>query len=99
LIETVELEDRALSTSGDYEKFFIVDGMKYPHIINPKTGFPAREFASVTVFGEHCAFADAMATAVCIMGPAKGIEFLDSLEIRGIIYYEENGALLRMETP
>jgi thiamine biosynthesis lipoprotein len=99
LIETVELEDRALSTSGDYEKFFIVDGMKYPHIINPKTGFPAREFASVTVFSARCAVADAMATAVCIMGPAKGIEFLDSLGIRGIIYYEENGVLLRMETP
>jgi len=99
LVETVELVEFALSTSGDYEKFFIVNNKKYPHIINPKTGFPAREFASVTVFAERAAVADAMATAVCIMGPVKGTKFLDSLGIRGIIYYEENGTLQRRETP
>ncbi|UCC12813.1 MAG: FAD:protein FMN transferase [candidate division WOR-3 bacterium] len=99
LIETVEIETRALSTSGDYEKFFVVGGIKYPHIINPNTGFPAREFASVTVFHDRAAVADAIATAVCIMGPVKGAKFLDSLGIRGIIYYEENGVLQRMETP
>lgn len=98
LVETIELEEFALSTSGDYEKFFIVGNKKYPHIINPKTGFPAREFASVTIFTERAAVADAMATAVCIMGPEKGTEFLDSLGIRGIIYYEENGTLQRLET-
>jgi thiamine biosynthesis lipoprotein len=99
LVETVELEEFALSTSGDYEKFFTIANKRYPHIINPRTGFPAREFASVTVFTERAAVADAMATAVCIMGPVKGTKFLDSLGIRGIIYYEENGTLQRMETP
>ena len=99
LIETVELETCALSTSGDYEKFFMVGGEKYPHIINPKTGFPARDFASVTIFHERAAVADAIATAVCIMGPARGGKFLDSLGIRGIIYHEENGILQRKEIP
>ncbi len=99
LIETVEIESCALSTSGDYEKFFIVGDKKYPHIINPKTGFPARDFASVTIFHERAAVADAIATAVCIMGPEKGMKFLDSFGIRGIIYYEENGILQRSETP
>ena len=98
VIETVELEDAAISTSGDYEKFFIISNKRYPHIVNPKTGFPATDFASVTIFAKDAAFADAMATATAVMGPEKGMKFLDSLRIRGIIYYEENGVLKRKET-
>ena len=97
IIETVELKDEALSTSGDYEKFFIINNKRYPHIINPKTGFPARDFVSVTIFAKNAAFADAIATATAIMGPEKGLIFLDSLGIGGIIYYEENGCLQRVE--
>ena len=97
IIETVELKDEALSTSGDYEKFFIINNKRYPHIINPKTGFPALSFVSVTIFASSAAFADAIATAVAVMGPDKGTKFLDSLGIRGIIYYEENGCLQRVE--
>lgn len=98
LIEMVELVDQALSTSGDYEKFFQVEGRRYPHIVNPRTGFPAQEFASVTIFSKSAAFADALATAVAIMGPEKGLKFLDSMGIRGIIYYERNGHLQRTES-
>jgi len=98
IIETVELKDYALSTSGDYEKFFMIDNKRHPHIINPKTGFPALDFASVTVFADNASFADAMATAVAIMGPDQGIKFLDSLGIHGIIYYEKQGNLTRIET-
>ena len=98
IIEIVELDDNALSTSGDYEKFFELDGRRYAHIIDPLTGHPAEDFASVTVFHEKAAFADAMATAVAIMGPESGLKFLDSLGIRGIIYYVHNDSLYRLET-
>ncbi len=98
IIEKVEVENAALSTSGDYEKYFIIEDQRYPHIINPKTGFPALNFVSVTIFTDNAAYADAMATAVAIMGPDKGVKFLDSLGIRGIIYYEENGQLQRVES-
>lgn len=98
VIERVELENAALSTSGDYEKYFIIEDQRYPHIINPKTGFPALNFVSVTIFADNAAYADAMATAVAIMGSAEGVKFLDSLGIRGIIYYEENGQLQRVES-
>ncbi len=98
IIETVELRDYSLSTSGDYEKFFMIGNKRYPHIINPKTGFPALDFVSVTVFAKNASFADAMATAVAIMGPHKGIKFLDSLGIHGIIYYEKQGDIMRTET-
>ena len=95
IIETIDLENAAVSTSGDYEKFFIIDGKRYPHIINPKTGVPAQTFASVTVIAHNATFADAMSTATAIMGTA-GIDFLDSLKIQGIIYYEESGSLRRV---
>jgi thiamine biosynthesis lipoprotein len=98
IIETVELEDAAVSTSGDYEKFFIIGNKRYPHIINPLTGYPASDFVSVTIFSKDAAFADALATAVAIMGHEKGPDFLDSLGIRGILYYEENTVLKRKET-
>lgn len=95
IIETIELENRAVSTSGDYEKFFIIDGNRYPHIINPKTGTPAQKFASVTIVAHNATYADAMSTAIAVMGPS-GVDFLDSLEIQGIIYYEENDSLKRV---
>lgn len=99
VIETVNLEDACLSTSGDYEKFFIIEGRRYPHILNPQTGYPAQDFISVTIFGKETAFCDGIATAVCVMGAEKGLKFLDSLGIRGIIYREKNGALERLEIP
>jgi len=98
LVETVEIENSALSTSGDYEKFFLFENKRYPHIINPKTGYPALDFASVTVFAKSAAYADAIATAVAIMGHERGLKFLDSLGINGIIYYENKGDLQRIES-
>lgn len=98
IIETVALADGALSTSGDYEKFFEINKKRYPHILNPKTGMPALDFASVTIFAKETAYADGMATAVAVMGPNKGKKFLDSLQIRGIIYYEKDGKLKRLAT-
>jgi len=96
VIETIGIEDFAVSTSGDYEKFFTVGTERYPHILNPHTGFPAKEFASVTVLASDAAFADALSTAIAIMGPIRGIQFLDSLGIKGIIYYESGGKLERI---
>lgn len=98
IIETVELEDLAIATSGDYEKFFLINEKRYPHIINPKTGFPALDFVSVTIFAKDAAFADAIATAVATMKPKDAMKFLDSLGIRGIIYFEDDGDLQRVES-
>lgn len=97
IIEKVELNDNALSTSGDYEKFFVIDNIRYAHIIDPRTGYPAREFASVTIFAQSTTFADGIATAVSVMGAHRGKKFLDSLRIKGIIYYEKDNKLERLE--
>uniref|UniRef100_A0A7C6AFL5 FAD:protein FMN transferase n=1 Tax=candidate division WOR-3 bacterium TaxID=2052148 RepID=A0A7C6AFL5_UNCW3 len=98
VIEKVGLIDGALSTSGDYEKFFVVDGIRYAHIIDPRTGLPAQNYASVTIFAESATFADGIATAVSVMGAQEGKKFLDSLGIKGIIYYEQDNILKRLET-
>ncbi|MEO0094742.1 MAG: FAD:protein FMN transferase [candidate division WOR-3 bacterium] len=98
VIEKVGLVDCALSTSGDYEKFFVVNGVRYAHIIDPRTGYSARDFASVTIVAENATFADGIATAVSVMGAEKGKKFLDSLGIKGIIYYEKDNRLERLAT-
>ena len=95
IVETVELDDSAVSTSGDYEKFFMIEGKRYPHIIDPRTGMPAREFASVTVFSRDAAFCDAISTAAAVIGGKRAIDFLDSLGITGIIYYDQDNVLAR----
>lgn len=98
IIEKVQLTDGALSTSGDYEKFFVIDDIRYAHIIDPRTGHPAKEYASVTIFAKNTAFADGIATAVSVMGAHQGKKFLDSLGIKGIIYYEKDNRLERLES-
>lgn len=63
----------AIVTSGDYERFFEWEGVSYSHIIDPATGFPAQGVRSATVWAENAMDADALATAVCVLGAEKGL--------------------------
>lgn len=75
----VSLEDAAVATSGSYRKFYMRDGKKYSHTIDPKTGEPvSHHLLSVTVLASNCMNADAFATAFMVMGVAKTKEFLDN---------------------
>ena len=78
LIATISAQDRAVVTSGDYERFFIKDGVRYHHILDPRTGRPARLCRSVTVIAESSMPADAMATAIFVLGPEKGIQWIET---------------------
>jgi thiamine biosynthesis lipoprotein len=70
--ETLKLKNRSASTSGDYEQFFIKDGGRYAHIIDPKTGRPARSgIISVTVIAPEATSADALSTAMFVLGKEK----------------------------
>ena len=73
----LELENKALATSGNYRKFYEKDGVKYSHTINPFTGFPAQNrLLSVTVIHDSCMIADAYATAFMVMGVKKTKKFV-----------------------
>ena len=75
----VRITDKAMATSGDYRRFYIEDGVKYAHTIDPKTGRPARNrLLSVTVFADECAIADGIATACMVMGHERAIEFINA---------------------
>lgn len=72
----LSLNNQSLATSGDYRNYFEDKGRRYSHTIDPKTGYPITHgLASVSVVYENCAFADAYATAINVMGPEKGMEF------------------------
>lgn len=86
VIAKIPLVNEALSTSGDYERYFDEDGVRYHHIIDPKTGDSAREVRSVTILGPSAIDTDALSTSVFVMGAKQGLELLESLpEIEGIV--------------
>lgn len=94
LIGVLETDASSIATSGDYERYFIQDGKRYHHILNPKTGYPAEGCISVTIVAESALLADAYATAVFVLGPKDGmalIERLDALE--GIIVFKKENVL------
>lgn len=85
------LENRAVVTSGDYEKFVKFNGVRYAHIINPKTGYPATGIISATVFAPKAELADALATSVFVMGIDAGIDRINQLPEIDCIIVDEKG--------
>ncbi len=73
------VSNTCLVTSGDYERFFDHEGKRYHHILDPRTGYPAKGCMSATILAPDAAFADALATAMCVVGPERGLELVESL--------------------
>lgn len=97
LMATVPLSGSAMATSGDYEKYFFHQGKRYHHLIDPKTGRPADGCRSVTVLAKDAMTADAMATAVFILGPEKGYALCQKLEAVECFIVDREGR--RLATP
>jgi len=76
---SIELSHGGLATSGDYERAMIVDGRRYSHIIDPRSGQPLESFASVSVLGESCLVAGAASTIGMLLGPREGYAWLQQL--------------------
>jgi thiamine biosynthesis lipoprotein len=75
----IKISDMAVSTSGNYRKFYVEDGIKYSHTIDPKTGYPAKNrLLSTTIVADNCTLADGIATACMVMGKEKAIDFIKS---------------------
>jgi FAD:protein FMN transferase len=99
ILGSFEIKDKAVSTSGDYEKFFIIDGKRYSHIIDPRTGNPVKDIVSVTIVADNATRADALSTGVFVLGLDKGMELIENLpDVEGIIIYERNNSDLKIQT-
>ena len=94
-IGILELSDTCVSTSGNYEKFFLKDGIRYHHIIDPKTGFPSEGVQSVTVISSDATLADALSTALFVMGYEKALDLVNSMpNVEAILIDSDHQLLL-----
>ncbi len=78
VVTRLPLVDEAISTSGDYERYFEENGRRYHHIINPATGRPTEGVLTVTVIGPDGTLTDGLDTAIFVLGPAKGLELIEA---------------------
>ncbi len=94
LLGVIAIGEGAVVTSGNYERFFEKDGERYWHILDPRTGKPARSgVVSATVIGKRGAACDALSTALFVMGPEKSADWLRKNPGYGAVILDENGAL------
>ncbi|CAM3050613.1 FAD:protein FMN transferase [Flavobacterium frigoris] len=93
IFATFPLEDSAVETSGSYEKYVTFNGIRYSHIIDTRTGYPASGVISVSVFAKSTEFADALATGIFVMGVDVGLDLVNQLPGIGCIYVDDKGKI------
>ena len=89
----LNISDMAVATSGNYEKYAEIDGKKYSHTIDPKTGFPVSGIKSVTIICPSAELADAMATPVMVMGIRAGLDLINQMKSIACIVIDDNNKL------
>lgn len=90
---SVNITNTSVATSGNYEKFAVIDGKRYSHTIDPKTGFPVSGIKSVTIITQNAELADAMATPVMVMGRAAGLHLINQMNGIACIVVDDNDKL------
>jgi thiamine biosynthesis lipoprotein len=91
----LDLTNGTFSTSGDYERFFLRDGRRYHHILDPDLGEPARGCRSVTIVAGTAVMADGLSTGVFVLGPEKGMALIERLpDVEGVIVTADNRVLV-----
>ncbi len=93
ILTRVPVQDEAVSTSGDYERFFDEDGVRYHHIIDPATGDSARSSLSVTILGPDTTMTDALSTSLFVLGPERGLALIDRLPEYEAVMVDAGGGL------
>ncbi len=87
------LKNRSVVTSGNYEKFIVLDGKRYSHIIDPRTGWPCSGLASVTVLAPKAELADGLATSVFVMGIETGLDRINQIPSVDCIIIDDQGGI------
>jgi len=90
---SLQLKDTSVATSGNYEKFALINGVKYSHTIDPKTGYPVRGIKSVTIICPNAEIADAMATPVMVMGIKAGMGLINQVKNIGCILIDDDNII------
>lgn len=93
LIKRVSITDRCLVTSGDYQRYYVVDGVEYCHIIDPDTLMPPTYFSAVSIIAENSGLADALSTALFNMPYEDGLKLINSIEGAEAIWVYEDGSI------
>ena len=95
LFAAMNVRDETLSTSGDYERYFIRDGRRYHHILDPDIGEPAAGCRSVTIVASRATMADALSTGVFVLGPQAGMALIEKLpDVEGVIVTDRNSVMV-----
>ncbi len=98
-IASFKIMNQSVGTSGDYQQFYEVDGIRFHHIIDPKTGYPVKDLHSVTVLCESAAWADGLSTAMFLISPEKAIETIKLFpKANVIIYFSKDGDLVSLKS-
>ncbi len=95
LLTTVSLQQGAVTTSGSYEKFAEINGIRYSHIINPATGYPSTGLTSVTIFGPNAEFANGLSTSIMVLGENAGKELIKKFPNYRFIMINDKGKIIR----
>jgi len=90
---TFPLEDSAVETSGSYEKFVTFNGVRYSHIIDPRSGYPAQGVVSVSVFAKQTEIADALATGIFVLGVEVGLDLVNQLKGIECVIVDDKGKI------
>ncbi|HIG43813.1 MAG: FAD:protein FMN transferase [bacterium] len=93
MVAVLPLVDISVSTSGDYERYFERDGVRYHHIIDPDTGDSARDVRSVTILGDQAVMTDALSTSVFVLGTMRGLELINRMKDVDAIVVDGNGVM------
>ena len=94
IFATFPLEDTAVETSGNYEKYVTFNGIRYSHILDTRTGYPATGLTSVTVFAKTTELADALATGVFVLGKDVGMDLVNQLPGISCIMVDDKGKII-----
>jgi len=95
IIGEIRVKDNSIATSGDYERYRIQNGKRINHIFNPITGKVADQCQSVTIISDNTLQADALATAVFVLGPIEGLKLIESLNNTEVLIFDKNGQMYR----
>ncbi len=91
ILGIIDLQNKAIFTSGDYERFFEKKGIRYHHIINPRTGYPVEECISATVITDNSVLADGLATGILVLGSGEGMKLIEDLPDAEAVIIDNTG--------